>query len=42
MGRINRALENSEWLERNAEDRNQNPFTTVQRVLRHFKQVAQP
>ena len=41
MARMEHALENSEWLERTAEDGNQNPFTTVQHVLRHFAQVAQ-
>ncbi len=41
MDRIERAMENSVWLERTAEDSDQNPFTTVQRVLRHFAQLAQ-
>jgi len=40
MAKVDTALTNADWLEARAEDNNYNPYTSVQRVLRHFAATA--
>jgi hypothetical protein len=40
MTSVEDALGNANWVEGRAEHNGYNPYTSVQRVLRHFAQVA--
>lgn len=41
MAKLEAALANADWLEARAQDNDYNPYTSVQRVLRHFAAIAE-